>query len=156
MNRVSIGSDNGLTPIRCQAIIQTHTGVLSIGHLGTNFNKNLINIQKLFIHENASENICEMASFLSRGRWVNSLWPSDAMWRYRCGSTLAQVIACCLTAPSHYLNQCWLTISEVLWHNLSAISHEMLKTSTLDVSLKITNLRLHLHLPGTNELIKPK
>ena len=24
------------------------------------------------------------------------------------GSTLAQVMACCLTAPSHYLNQCWL------------------------------------------------
>ena len=32
------------------------------------------------------------------------------------GSILAQVMACCLTAPSHYLNQCWL-ISEVLWHS---------------------------------------
>ena len=31
--------------------------------------------------------------------------------------------------------------------------HEMLKITTLDVSLKITNLRLHLHLPGTKELI---
>ena len=26
-------------------------------------------------------------------------------------------MACCLTAPSHYLNQCWLIISEVLWHS---------------------------------------
>ena len=25
-------------------------------------------------------------------------------------------MACCLTASSHYLNQCWLTISEILWH----------------------------------------
>ena len=25
-------------------------------------------------------------------------------------------MACCLTAPSHYLNQWWLIISEVLWH----------------------------------------
>ena len=25
--------------------------------------------------------------------------------------------ACCLKAPSHYLNQCWLIISEVLWHS---------------------------------------
>ena len=33
------------------------------------------------------------------------------------GSTLAQVMACCLTAPSHYLNQCWLIISEVQWHS---------------------------------------
>ena len=50
-------------------------------------------------------------------QWVNSLWPSDAIWRQRSGSTLAQVIACCLTAPSHYLNQCWLIISKVWWHS---------------------------------------
>ena len=49
--------------------------------------------------------------------WVNSLWPSDAIWRHRSMSTLAQVMACCLTAPSHYLNQCWLMIREVLWHS---------------------------------------
>ena len=30
---------------------------------------------------------------------------------------LAQVIACCLTTPSHYLNQCWQIISEVQWHS---------------------------------------
>ena len=41
----------------------------------------------------------------------SSLWPSDAIW-WQSGSTLAQVMACCLTAPSHYLNQCWL-INEV-------------------------------------------
>ena len=33
----------------------------------------------------------------------NSLWPSDAIWRPGSRSTLVQVIACCLTAPSHYL-----------------------------------------------------
>ena len=31
----------------------------------------------------------------------------------RSGSTLTQVMACCLTAPSHYLNQCRLIISKV-------------------------------------------
>ena len=35
----------------------------------------------------------------------NSLWPSDAIWRYRSVSTLAQAMACSLKAPSHYLNQ---------------------------------------------------
>ena len=40
-----------------------------------------------------------------------SLWPSDAIWRQGSWSTLAQVMACCLTAPNHYLNQCWLVIS---------------------------------------------
>ena len=44
---------------------------------------------------------------------LNSLWPSDAIWRLRSGSTLALVMAWCLTAPSHYLNQCWLIISKV-------------------------------------------
>ena len=29
----------------------------------------------------------------------SSLWPSDAIWRHWFGSTLAQVMACCLTAP---------------------------------------------------------
>ena len=36
---------------------------------------------------------------------VNPFRPSDAIWRHISGSTLAQVRACCLTAPSHYLNQ---------------------------------------------------
>ena len=44
------------------------------------------------------------------------LWPSDAIWWHRFGSTLAQVMACCLSVPSHYRNQCWPSISEVLWH----------------------------------------
>ena len=36
---------------------------------------------------------------------------------YRRVSTLAQVMACCLTTRSHYLAQCWLLISVVLWHS---------------------------------------
>ena len=48
---------------------------------------------------------------------LNSLGPSDAIWRWRSWSTLVQLMACCLTAPSHYLNQCWLIISQVLWHS---------------------------------------
>ena len=38
---------------------------------------------------------------------INSLRPSDAIWRQRSWTTLVQVMACCLTAPSHHLNQCW-------------------------------------------------
>ena len=47
---------------------------------------------------------------------INSLWPSDAMWRHNSGSTFAQVMTCCLTAPSHYLDQYWLLICEVVLH----------------------------------------
>ena len=59
---------------------------------------------------------------------LNSLWNSDAIWRHRYRLTLGQVMPCCLTAPSHYLNQCWLLISKVPWHspesNHTAVAQE--------------------------------
>ena len=52
-------------------------------------------------------------------RWrdshFNSLWHGDVIWRHKPGSSSSHVMACCLTAPSHYLNQCWLIISEIQW-----------------------------------------
>ena len=50
-------------------------------------------------------------------RLFKSLWPSDAIWRHRSGSALVQVMACYLTASSHYLNQCWLIISYFQWQS---------------------------------------
>ena len=55
--------------------------------------------------------------------------------RRRSGSPLAQVLACCLTAPSHFMNQCWLIISKVKWHSSKGqlhqryLSHQSLKLS---------------------------
>ena len=46
---------------------------------------------------------------------VISLWPSEAIWWQGSRSTLVQVMACCLTTTSHYLNQCWLVITKVQW-----------------------------------------
>ena len=40
-----------------------------------------------------------------------------ASWWQRSGSTLDHIMTCCLTALSHYLNQCWLLIGEVLWYS---------------------------------------
>ena len=40
-----IGSDNGLSPGRRQAIIWTNAGILLIGTLGTNFSEILIGIK---------------------------------------------------------------------------------------------------------------
>ena len=40
----------------------------------------------------------------------NSVWPNGVIWKHKSGSTLAQVMACCLTSPGRYLNQCWLLI----------------------------------------------
>ena len=58
----------------------------------------------------------EMQLQLIQDHRFNSLRPSDAIWRQWSWTTLAQVMACCLTAPSHYLNQFWLIIRGVLWH----------------------------------------
>ena len=42
VNFTIIGSDNGLSPDWCQAIIWTNAGILLIGPLGTNFSEILI------------------------------------------------------------------------------------------------------------------
>ena len=44
--------------------------------------------------------------------WFNT----DCIWQHRSGSALMQLMAHCLTAPSHHLRQCWLVINEVQWH----------------------------------------
>ena len=63
---------------------------------------------------------------MSSGKWLPfclgpKVWPGDAIWWHGTRSTLAQVMACCLMAPSHYLNQCWLSILEVPWHSSGCI-----------------------------------
>ena len=68
-----IGSDNGLSPARRQAIIWTNAGILLIGPLGTNFNELLNRIQTFSFTKNALENvICEMASISSRPQCVKN------------------------------------------------------------------------------------
>ena len=48
---------------------------------------------------------------------VNWLGPSNTIWWHRSWSALAQVIACCLMEPSHFLNQLLNTGSGVLWYS---------------------------------------
>ena len=64
------------------------------------------------------------------------LWPCDAIWRHGSGSTLAQVMACCLTAPSHYLNQCWLIVNKVQWHSSERNFTKVTSATNLWISLK--------------------
>ena len=100
-------SDNGLAPVQYQALP------------GTNF------ISMSVILKSRCENVVyTIAAILGRSQCVVqdfrielTLSPSDAKWRHRSRSTLAHVVVCCLTAPSHYLNQCWLIISEILRHS---------------------------------------
>ena len=61
---------------------------------------------------------------VTKGRWVKSVdaqlltgieTPADAIWWHKSGSTLAQVMACCMMATRSYLKHCWHIISEVHW-----------------------------------------
>ena len=56
-----IGSDNGLAPVRRQAIIWTNDGILLIEHLGTYFSQILIGIQ-IF-------SFTKMRLKMSSGKW---------------------------------------------------------------------------------------
>ena len=61
---------------------------------------------------------------------------NDAIWRQGSGSTLAQVMACCLAAPSHSLNQCWLIIRKVQWYSSVTISQALPPPSITEISFK--------------------
>ena len=83
---------------------------------------------------------------------INGLTPNDTMWRRLFGSTLAQAMVCCLTAPSHHLNQRWFLIKDVLWHvHPRAISQRLLKQLVCIMSLTNTLLKL-VTSPMANEL----
>ena len=70
------------------------------------------------------------------GNFLNSiLWPCDAIWWHISGITLAQVMACCLTAPSDCLNQCWLISVGSYGIHLRPISQVVLKISVSNKSL---------------------
>ena len=84
-------------------------------------------------------------------QWVNSLWPTDTIWWHRSVSTLAQIMAWCHQAPSPYLTQWWLLISDVLWHSPES-NFTVPQQLFYIASLKIILLEWLPHIPGANEL----
>ena len=77
---------------------------------------------------------------------------SDSIWSQRFDSALVQLMACCLIAQSHYLNQCWLLINEVVfrWEHASSLWVPKLLISLITVKNILS--KLLPHLPGANEL----
>ena len=83
LNLVSIGSDNGLLPIKHQAIIWTCAGLLSIGHLGTNFGEILIKIKNFVLTKMHLKMLsAQRHPFCPGGRWVNTCLLSEHLWPY--------------------------------------------------------------------------
>ena len=85
---------------------------------------------------------------------VNSLWSSDAIWHHETWSRLVQVMAWCLMAPSHYLNEFWLILSKVLHHSREGNFTGNVQYICLWHEFKNYWLRSQTQLPaGSNELI---
>ena len=69
-NIIIIGTENGLSPGRCQAIIWTNDGILLIGPLPNKLQCNHNQNSYIFIQENTFENVvCKMSTILSRPQW---------------------------------------------------------------------------------------
>ena len=98
-------------------------------------------------------------------RTVYSILPSDTIRQHRSGWTLVQVMARCLTAPSHYLNQCWILMSAVLLHlqesyfavsALCTIMCEELKNYTLTHWGRVTHICISkLTIIGWDKSLSP-
>ena len=89
-----------ISMVLCKIVVSALSG-------DTTVLREVINIQ---LHEN--EKKIEHITFLTH---CGLVMPFGDIWRS--GSTLVQAMVCCLTAPSYYLNQCWLIISKVQLHS---------------------------------------
>ena len=85
--------------------------------------------------------------------WINPMWPSKAIWGHSSDSTLPHVMDCCLTAQSHYKDQCWLCINDVQFSSmhLRAISQRV-PWLLFCMSLQMLFFELLPHLQWSKEL----
>ena len=94
---------------------------------------------------------------ISKGLYVflwNSLLHSNSILWPSSESTLAQIMACFLTAPTYYLKRCWLIIEVFCGIHPRAISQEVLMNLICNICLEITLPKLLQYVPGANELMK--
>ena len=83
VNWVDIGSNNGLPPVRCQAITGTNTNLLSMRSLRINFSELLIKIHTF--------SFIKMCFEMSRVRWATARFDATLSVKINCIAT-AQLI----------------------------------------------------------------
>ena len=106
----------------------------------------IIWIQEL---EVASNNLLGMWLLINAGIKVNSLWPNDAVWRQRPGSTLAQVTVVAWRHQAITWTNFDLPSVRSIGIHLNTILQE---PPIIKISCKITFLKFLWNLPGANEL----
>ena len=83
----------------------------------------------------------KMVAILSQLQYCGLVTPHGDRFE----SILVQVMACCLMAPSHYLNQCSFVIVEVQWH---------LSDSNFARDTSVTSHNIHLNITLKKDKIK--
>ena len=86
---------------------------------------------------------------------LNSLWLSNVPWRHRSRFDIDSGVACCLTAPSHHLNQSLLDLSDILHYLPEGITTENTEESHLCNALKIAHLKAKPHTTEMPDGTKP-
>ena len=90
--------------------------------------------------------------------WMMMVWcystktsTNTVLISHRSVSKLAEVMACCPMAPSHYLNRFWLIVSKVQWHSSEGIfARDALANK---ISFKFSYWKFHSNLTGANGLM---
>ena len=99
-------------------------------------------------------NLLTNAIFMKVMTLINSLWPNDAIWWHRSGSSL--VLVMWLTTPSYYLNLITCINSSLVRYygiHRCAISKYTPKLLFCVMNLKIITFRSLPHFQLANELI---
>ena len=104
-----IGSDNGLSPERRQAIIRTNAGILLIGPLGTNFSEILLEIlifsfkkMRLKVSSGKWRPFCLGLNVLTWSiLWLLMIWQkeSQSVTAHAITSFYRWLLACCIWVP---------------------------------------------------------
>ena len=134
VNQVSIGSDNGLLPIWCQAINQNNAGLLSIWPLGTNFSEIWIKTQNFsFMKMHLNVSSAKWHLFCSGGDGLN--WHAPEVM-------------------SNYILETWMYHSSMdLSHCLYINTYTHISIQT-QISIKLSKfLRVYLYLPNSFSVV---
>ena len=107
VNQVSIGSNNGLSPIQCQAIIWTNAGLLSIGPLGTNFSAILIKTQNFsFTKMHLKISSAKSRPFCAGG--------DELMVNQGCEKSYLELLRICLSGMQHHWSNLFTVLSRTM------------------------------------------
>ena len=94
VNQVSIGSNNGLSPGRCQGIIWTNDGIMLFGPLGINFGEILIHCRNPIRHPASSYHL--------KDKYMNSIGKTVGIMNYSSSGAL----------------NCWCLIRITFWFSI--------------------------------------